>query len=131
MPDDHHVHLTRRERQIMDVLYERGEAAVGDVHGALPNAPSYSAVRALLGKLLDKGHVAYRRDGARYVYRPLLERAQARQSAVDRLVTTFFEGSAAAAVVGLLGSRRSLSQDELADIEAALAELRAQEERRS
>ena len=123
------MHLTRRERQIMDVLYERGEAAVGEVHAALPDAPSYSAVRALLGKLLNKGHVAYRKDGARYVYRPLLERSLARQSAVDRLVTTFFGGSAAAAVVGLLGTKRRLSQDELAEIEAALTELRTQEER--
>ena len=130
MQDDH-VHLTRRERQIMDVLYERGEAAVGEVHAALPDAPSYSAVRALLGKLLDKGHVAFRKDGTRYVYRPLLERSQARQGAVNRLVTTFFGGSAAAAVVGLLGTERSLSQDELAEIEAALAELRAQEEHKT
>ena len=67
---DDHIHLTRRERQIMDVLYERGEASVGEVHRTLPDAPSYSAVRALMRKLLDKGHAAYREDGTRYLYRP-------------------------------------------------------------
>ena len=121
---DDHVHLTRRERQIMDVLYERGEASVGEVRRALPNAPSYSAVRALLRKLLDKGHAAYREEGARYVYRPVLARNRARRSAMQRVVNTFFAGSAADAVVGLLGNERSLSEEELARIEATLKKLR-------
>ena len=125
MTDDH-VHLTRRERQIMDVLYERREASAGEVHAALPDAPSYSAVRALLRKLLDKGHATYREDGARYVYRPVLGRAKARRSALDRVVNTFFGGSAVDAVTGLLGSKRQLSADELAQIEAALAKFRQQ-----
>ena len=125
MTRDDHVHLTRRERQIMDVLYENGEAAVGEVQDALPDAPSYSAVRALLRKLLDKGHVAYRDDRGRYVYRPVLARAKARRSALNRVVETFYGGSAAAAVVGLLGSKRELSDDELASIEAVLAKFKA------
>ena len=121
---DDHVHLTRRERQIMDVLYERGEASVGEVHRVLPDAPSYSAVRALMRKLLDKGHASYRREGTRYVYRPVLARNRARRGALERVVNTFFDGSAAEAVVGLLGSRRDLSDDELARIEAVLAKVR-------
>ena len=108
----------------MDVLYESGEASVGEVHGALPDAPSYSAVRALLRKLLDKGHAAYRNDRGRYVYRPVVARSRARRSALNRLVDTFFGGSAAAAVVGLLGSKRQLSDDELTQIEAVLAKFK-------
>jgi predicted transcriptional regulator len=122
---DDHVHLTRRERQIMDVLYEQGEASVGEVRRALPNAPSYSAVRALMRKLLDKGHASYREQGTRYVYRPVLARNRARRSALQRVVNTFFDGSAADAVVGLLGNERDLSEEELARIQATLEELKA------
>lgn len=122
---DDHVHLTRRERQIMDVLYERGEASVGEVRRALPNAPSYSAVRALMRKLLDKGHASYREDGTRYVYRPVLARNRARRSALQRVVNTFFDGSAADAVVGLLGNERNLSEEELTRIQATLEKLKA------
>lgn len=122
---DDHVHLTRRERQIMDVLYEQGEASVGEVRRALPNAPSYSAVRALMRKLLDKGHASYREDGTRYVYRPVLARNRARRSALQRVVNTFFDGSAADAVVGLLGNERNLTEEELARIRATLEKLKA------
>ncbi|MDE0659067.1 MAG: BlaI/MecI/CopY family transcriptional regulator [Gammaproteobacteria bacterium] len=122
---DDHVHLTRRERQIMDVLYERGEASVGEVRRALPNAPSYSAVRALMRKLLDKGHASYREEGTRYVYRPVLARNRARRSALQRVVNTFFDGSAADAVVGLLGNERNLTDEELARIQASLEKLKA------
>lgn len=122
---DDHVHLTRRERQIMDVLYERGEASVGEVRRALPNAPSYSAVRALMRKLLDKGHASYREEGARYVYRPVLARNRARRSALQRVVNTFFDGSAADAVVGLLGNERNLTDDDLARIQATIEKLKA------
>ena len=122
---DDHVHLTRRERQIMDVLYEQGEASVGEVRRALPNAPSYSAVRALMRKLLDKGHASYREQGTRYVYRPVLARNRARRSALQRVVNTFFDGSAADAVVGLLGNERDLSEEELERIQATLEKLKA------
>lgn len=122
---DDHVHLTRRERQIMDVLYERGEASVGEVRRVLPNAPSYSAVRALMRKLLDKGHASYREEGTRYVYRPVLARNRARRSALQRVVNTFFDGSAADAVVGLLGNERNLTEEEWARIQATLEKLKA------
>lgn len=109
----------------MDVLYERGEASVGEVHGALPDAPSYSAVRALMRKLLDKGHASYRAEGTRYVYRPVLAPTRARRSALDRVVNTFYGGSAADAVVGLLGAKSELTPEELARIEGILAKLKA------
>ena len=121
---DDHVHLTRRERQIMDVLYEQGEASVGEVHRALPDAPSYSAVRALMRKLLDKGHASYREEGTRYVYRPVLAPNRARRSALQRVVNTFFGGSATDAVVGLLGSERDLSDEELGRIQSSLEKLK-------
>lgn len=120
-----HVHLTRRERQIMDVLYAREEATAAEIHAAIPDAPSYSAVRALLKKLLDKGHVSYKQDGPRYIYLPELSKGEARQNAWRRLVNTFFDGSPAEAVVNLLGTEgRNLSREELAEVEAALAKLR-------
>ncbi|MBX3705375.1 MAG: BlaI/MecI/CopY family transcriptional regulator [Pseudomonadales bacterium] len=120
-----HVHLSRRERQIMDVLYAHTEASAADVQTALPSAPSYSAVRALLQKLVDKGHVAYRQDGARYLYRPHLNKGQASRNAFRRLIDTFFDGSPGAAVVNLLGEAGGqLSQEDVAKIEAELERLR-------
>lgn len=120
-----HVHLTRRERQIMDVLYTMEEATASEVHKHLPDTPSYSAVRALLKKLLEKGHVAYREDGPRYVYRPVLAKGTAQQSALNRLLETFFAGSTADAVVSLLGRSKSpLSAEDIAAIEQELAKLK-------
>ena len=122
-----HVHLTRRERQIMDVLYTNGEASVGDIQAQIPDSPSYSAVRALVGKLMDKGHVEYRQAGAKYVYRPLVPKNDAQNSAVRRLLNTFFDGSAAHAVVNLLGSQaEQLSDDDIAKIEAQLKKIKDQ-----
>ncbi|MEM7101051.1 MAG: BlaI/MecI/CopY family transcriptional regulator [Pseudomonadota bacterium] len=122
-----HVHLTRRERQIMDVLYARGEASVGEIQDQIPDSPSYSAVRALVRKLMDKGHVAYRQSGSKYVYHPLVPKDDAQDSAMRRLLNTFFDGSAAHAVVNLLGSQaEQLSQDDIAKIEAQLKKIKDQ-----
>jgi BlaI family transcriptional regulator, penicillinase repressor len=96
------LHLSRRERQIMDALHQRGRATAAEVQSALPEAPSYSAVRALLRILEDKGHVKHRRDGARYVYLPRASRETARRSALKRLVSTFFQGSVTQAMAALL-----------------------------
>lgn len=104
--------LSRRERQIMDVLYARGSATAAEVREALPDPPSYSAVRALLRILVEKGHARHEQDGARYVYYPVVSRDRARRSALRRLVSTFFEGSAAQAAAALIGSE-SLSPDDL------------------
>ena len=96
------VHLSRRERQIMDALHQRGRATAAEVQAALPDAPSYSAVRALLRILEDKGHIKHRREGARYVYLPRAKRETARRSALKRVVSTFFQGSVTQAMAALL-----------------------------
>ena len=122
--------LTRRERQIMDALYAKEEATAAEVQAELPGDPSYSTVRALLKKLLDKGHVHYRQDGPRYVYLPVVAKPKASESAFSRLVDTFFGGSAGAAVVNLLGkSGGRLSAEEIAEIEAELARIKQESER--
>ena len=94
--------LSRRERQIMDIVYENGEATGAEVLAALPNAPSYSAVRALLRVLEEKGHLTHRVDGPRYVYRATVPREEARASALHRLVRTFFGGSPSRAAAALI-----------------------------
>jgi predicted transcriptional regulator len=94
--------LSRRERQCLDVLFQRGEATVTDVMETLADPPSYSAVRATLNVLVDKGHATHRQDGPRYVYLPAIPADTARSAAVKHLVTTFFGGSAEQAMVALL-----------------------------
>ena len=106
--------LSRRERQIMDIVYARSEASAADVHTSLPDAPSYSAVRALLAILVDKGHLRYRTDRGRYIYSPTQRRSRAGRSALRRVLETFFEGSLEKAVACLLqGSDARLSAEEL------------------
>jgi predicted transcriptional regulator len=106
--------LSRRERQIMDVLYQRGKATALEVQESLPDPPSYSAVRALLRILEDKGHVRHEQDGPRYVFTPKLPRDKARRSAIRHMMETFFEGSAEQAVAALLDvSSSKLSEEEL------------------
>jgi predicted transcriptional regulator len=94
--------LSRRERQIMDILYQRGEASVAEVMEAMSDAPSYSAVRATLRILEDKGHATHREDGPRYVYLPAVRPERAREDALRHVVTTFFSGSPEQAVAALL-----------------------------
>jgi predicted transcriptional regulator len=119
--------LSRRERQIMDVLYQLGEATAAEVQERIPEAPSYSAVRAMLRILEEKGHVGHTEDGPRYVYRPVVARDAARVSAVSHLLRTFFDGSVEAAMTALLDATdRTLSRDE-ADRLAALIERRKRE----
>jgi predicted transcriptional regulator len=94
--------LSRRERQIMEVIYSRGRATVAEVLERLPDPPSYSAVRAMLRILEDKGHVQHESDGPRYVYLPTVPREQVRDTALRRVVQTFFGGSPESAVAALL-----------------------------
>jgi predicted transcriptional regulator len=109
----HHT-LSRRERQIMDVLYQKGRATALEVQESLPDPPSYSAVRALLRILEDKGHIRHEQDGPRYVFTPKLPRDKARRSAIRHMMETFFEGSPEQAVAALLDvSSSKLSQEEL------------------
>ena len=106
--------LSRRERQIMDVLYQMAEATAAEVQERLPEAPSYSAVRAMLRILEDKGHIKHYEDGPRYVYRPVVARDTAQKSAVSHMLRTFFNGSVEAAMTALLDATdRKLSRDEV------------------
>ena len=101
----------------MDVIYRRGSATAADVHAALPDPPTYSAVRALLRILEDKGHLTHTHDGPRYVFAPVVPRSAARESALRGVVRTFFGGSATEAVATLLDiSDGKLSKDELDEI---------------
>ena len=120
-----HAALSRRERQIMDVLYRRGRATAADVLAALPGTPHSSTVRTQLRVLEDKGHVRHESDGLRYVYVPTLPRQTARKAALRHLVDTFFDGSAAGAVSALLGRDGGrLSDEDLDRIEALLRSAR-------
>lgn len=94
--------LSRRERQIMDFLFQRGQASVGEVLSGIPNPPGYSAVRATLRTLEQKGRVTHEEDGRAYVYRPTLRREAARRSALTHVLKTFFDNSAEQAVAALL-----------------------------
>ena len=106
--------LTRRERQIMDVLYRLERASVGEVLSQLDGEPNYSTVRAQLRVLEEKGHVRHQEDGLRYVYVPCVPREVARRSALQHLVETFFDGSTEKVVAALLGGEISkISSGEL------------------
>jgi predicted transcriptional regulator len=106
--------LTRREREIMDILYRRGRASAAEVLEDMSDPPTYSAVRALLRILEDEGHIKHVQDGPRYVYLPAVARNDARKNALSHVVTTFFGGSVEQAVATLVESSRSkLSSDEL------------------
>jgi predicted transcriptional regulator len=106
--------LSRRERQIMDILYRRGRATVGEVMAELTGDPAYSTVRAQLRVLEEKGQVRHEEDGLRYAYLPATPRHTARRSALNHLLETFFDGSPEQVVEALLGKEGSrLSDDEL------------------
>jgi len=117
--------LSRRERQIMDVLYKLERATVADVLSRLPGKPHYSTVRAQLRVLEEKGHVRHDEDGLRYVYAPTLSLHLVRRSALRHLVETFFDGSAEKVVVALLGGEASrLSHEEMERLAAMIAKNR-------
>ena len=114
--------LSRRERQIMDVLYRRSRATAAEVMQDLPGEPSYSTVRAQLRVLEDKGHVRHDEVGLKYVYAPAVPRQAARRSALRHLVRTFFDGSAENLVAAILGNEASKLSDEELDRIADLVE---------
>lgn len=115
-----HTDLSRRERQIVDILYANGRATAAEVQAALPEPPSYSAVRAMLRILEDKGHVRHEQDGPRYVYVPTVARDNAKRSALRHVLQTFFDGSAEQAISALLDDRAAQLSDRELD---RLAEL--------
>lgn len=119
------THLSRRERQIMEILFELGEASAEEVRRRLPSPPSYSAARALLARLEEKGAVKHAERQLRYVYSPAISRSRARRSAVSRLVDVFYEGSVARAVTGMVDlGEDDLSDEELEAIARRIAEAR-------
>jgi predicted transcriptional regulator len=121
MRKDTHRSLSRRERQIMDILYQRGRASGSEIHQALPDAPTYSAVRAKLRVLEEKGHIRHEEEALRYVYAPTMPRDTARKTALRHLVSTFFEGSVEDAVAALLDlSSAKLSPGELDRIQGII-----------
>jgi BlaI family transcriptional regulator, penicillinase repressor len=121
--------LSRRERQIMDVLYRLGRATAAEILAALPDPPSYSAIRAMLRILEEKKHIVHEEKDLRYVFMPVVSREKARRSALRHMLDTFFDGSPEQAVATLLDvSARNLSDEEL-DRLAALIQ-KAKEEGR-
>jgi len=108
----------------MDVIYRRGRATAADVLEDLPDPPSYSAVRALLRLLEEKGHVRHEQDGPRYVFLPTVNRERARRSALRHVVRTFFDGSPTDAVAALLESDSKLSESELDRLSAMIQQAR-------
>ena len=117
--------LSRREREIMNIIFKTGKATAGEVLDSMQDPPSYSAVRATLRVLEQKGHVKHQHDGTRYVYTPTVNREKARVSALDHLLNTFFEGSAASVVATLIEkSKDRLTPEELDRLSLLIAEAR-------
>ena len=118
--------LSRREREIMDVIYREGQATASEVQAALSDPPSYSAVRALLRILEEKGHLKHVEEGPRYVFQPTVPRTKAAHEALHDLVNTFYEGSAGLAAAALLdrADRKHLSDEELDRLEALIKRAR-------
>ena len=119
--------LSRRERQIMDIIYRLGEAAAGEVASSLSDRPSYNSVRVTLGILEKKGFVRHRQDGPRYVYSPTIAAERARKSAMKHIVSTFFQGSPGAAILALLDGTARLDRTELDEIAQAIEHARRRE----
>jgi predicted transcriptional regulator len=128
VPKPLHTVLSRRERQIMDTLYQLGRATAGDLMKALPGEPSDSTVRTQLRVLEAKGHVRHEEEGLRYIYVPVVPRRVVRKSALKHLVNTFFDGSVEKVVAALLGPDGGrLSDEELNRIAEMVAKARAEE----
>lgn len=107
--------LSRRERQIMEALYRLGKASAADIRGALPNPPSYTAVRTHLTILQEKGHVRHRSDGPRYIYEPVVPREEMAKTAIEGVLLTFFGNSVERFVATLLGRKESQISPEQLD----------------
>lgn len=130
MKNSHLIQLSRRERQIMDVLYKIGKGTVSDVRAMLPDPPSYSAIRTLLGILEDKGVVRHAKKGRAYVYSPLVSRARASKSALSHVLQTFFDGSVEQVVAALVSIRGSqLSEDEYERLSHLISSQRHKEDK--
>lgn len=122
--------LSRRERQIMDILYSRKQATAAQVMESMPDPPGYSAVRTLLATLESKGYVKHGRDGAKYVYEPIVRHTKASRSAIAHLIQTFFEGSRGRAAAALLDvSPSQFSEEELDELDQLIKKARKGEKK--
>jgi predicted transcriptional regulator len=128
---DPQLDLSRRERQIMDVIYRRGSATAAEITTELPDPPTSTAVRTMLRILEDKGHIAHTRDGVRYVYKAVVDREKARESVMTHVVRTFFNGSAEQAIATLIDkSGPQLTDDELGRLAAMIEKARKRQGRK-
>jgi len=110
--------LTRRERQVMNIVYSRGQATAVEIHEALPDAPTFSATRAIIRTLEEKGHIRHEEQGLRYIYLPVVPAEKAKRSALASVVSTFFEGSPSRVMATLLeGSTAKITDEELSELE--------------
>ncbi|MDB4874814.1 MAG: BlaI family transcriptional regulator [Gemmatimonadetes bacterium] len=125
MPKDSPNDLSRRERQVMDILYRRNEATVAEVMADLPDPPTYSAVRSILRILMEKNLITHREDGPRYVYLPAVNTERAREDALKHVIRTFFDGSAEQAVAAVLRmSDTTLSEAEIESLRKRISTTR-------
>ncbi len=130
MAQSQFANLSRRERQIMDILYEKSACSAQEVQAALPSPPGYSAVRALIARLVEKKFVIFRNEGGRYIYSPAVEEEKAQNTAIQRLLRTFFKGSRVRAVNALLDAEgESLSSREIEELERTIARVKQVQER--
>jgi predicted transcriptional regulator len=117
--------LSRRERQVMNIVYARGRATATEIHEALPDPPTFSATRAVIRTLEEKGHLRHEEEGLRYVYLPVVSAEKAKRSALSNVVTTFFQGSATKLMSTLLeSSTAKLSDAELDEMEEMIRRAR-------
>ncbi|MDE3198016.1 MAG: BlaI/MecI/CopY family transcriptional regulator [Acidobacteriota bacterium] len=122
--------LSRREREMMDILYTLGRATALDIQERLPDTPSYSTVRTILRVLETKGHIRHVEEGQKYIYEPAVARDKAKQSALQRLISTFFDGSAKAAAAALIDpASSSLSANDLKELESMIRAARKEKSR--
>ena len=120
--------FSRRERQIMEIIYCHGRATAGEIHRELPDRPSYSTVRTLLRVLEEKGHLTHESDGPRYVYSPCISTEKAKRSALEQLLRTFFNNSALGAMAALLDmSSADLSETELKRLTQLIQQAKSKE----
>jgi BlaI family penicillinase repressor len=131
MPDKTPLELGKRERQILETVQRLGEGSVAAIRAQLADPPSYSAVRTMLGLLVDKGWLKHRRDGKRYLYRPAMSRERSQRTALRRLLATFFGGSADVAVAALLDISASQMTEQQWDRLAQIIATAQKEQRRA
>jgi BlaI family transcriptional regulator, penicillinase repressor len=119
------LYLSKRERQILDVVYERGEATADEITAGIPHPPTQDAVRRLIRILEEKGHLRHRKDGLRHIYLPTVTGEKARARALDHMIKTYFHGSASQVMAALLESgTEGISDADLAEIEAMIERAR-------